>query len=153
MYLNIGTHLLTGCPKRPPPACDVGVAPKPPNPPADAAGAPKAAPAGLAPKSPPPVAAVVGAPKVLVVCPNGALETAGAPKAPPPPPNSGLFCKDKIKGIHFGCLLWGLTRLVNDHRLNLLIDSKILADLRIMVNRLQNHYRGFKMTHIEAKFG
>ena len=42
-------------------------------------------------------------------------------------------------------------RLVNDHRLNRLIDSKILADLRIMVDRLQNRNRGFKMTHIEAK--
>jgi len=42
-------------------------------------------------------------------------------------------------------------RLVNDHRLNRLIDSKILADLRIMVDQLQNRNRGFKMTHIEAK--
>ena len=84
---------LTGCPKRPPPAVDVVVAPKPPKPPVEAAGAPKAVPAGLAPKSPPPVAAVVGAPKVLVVCPNGALEAAVAPKAPPPPPNNGLFWK------------------------------------------------------------
>ena len=85
---------LTGCPKRPPPAVDVLAVPKPPNPPADAAGAPKAVPAGLAPNSPPPpAAAVVGAPKVLAVCPNGALDTAGAPNAPPPPPKRGLFCK------------------------------------------------------------
>ena len=72
------------------------VAPKPPKPPVEAAGTPKAVPAGLAPNSPPPAAAVVGAPKVLVVCPNGALEAAGAPKAPPPPPNSGLLWKGSI---------------------------------------------------------
>ena len=85
---------LTGCPKRPPPAVDVVAAPNPPNPPADAAGAPKVVPAGLAPNNPPPpAAAVVGAPKVLAVCPNGALDTAGAPNAPPPPPKRGLFWK------------------------------------------------------------
>ena len=49
-------------------------------------------------------------------------------------------------------LIWTiLFRLVNDHQLNRLIDSKILADLRIMVDRLQNRNQGFKMTHIEAK--
>ena len=51
-------------------------------------------------------------------------------------------------------LIWTiLFRLVNDHQLNRLIDSKILANLRIMVDRdrLQNRNQGFKMTHIEAK--
>ena len=49
-------------------------------------------------------------------------------------------------------LIWVFhpSRLVSDHRLNRLIDSKILADLRTMVDRLQNRNRGFKMRHIEA---
>ena len=43
------------------------------------------------------------------------------------------------------------SRLVNGHRPGRLVDLEIMANSKIMVDRLQFHNRRFKMTHIEAK--
>ena len=42
-------------------------------------------------------------------------------------------------------------RLVNGHRPGRLVDLEIMADFKIVVDRLQIHDRCFKMAHIEAK--
>ena len=46
---------------------------------------------------------------------------------------------------------WVEPRLVNGHRPGRLVDLDILADFKIMVDRVENHDRAIKMTHIEAK--
>ena len=59
------------------------------------------------------------------------------------------FCEIQVH-IIMSLVLYKI-RLVNDHRPGRLVDLEILADFKIMVDRVENRDRAIKMTHIEAK--